>query len=225
MLYYIDGMADVNRERRSRADATRTKIIGAAHDEFVEKGFHGATIASIAKRAGVATQTVYFVFHNKVALISAVIDAQVMGEEAPTPPQETEWWKAAFAEGDAGESLRIFIRGASPLFVRASAISEVLRAAALTDDELAATYRQHEQLRLDAFREVIEMIASRATLRDGLDVDAATDVFLTVYGDTTFYLLTIERGWSTDRVVEWLCDVVPGLLLRGNATSTKKDRP
>lgn len=207
-------MVSVKSERRSRADATRAKIIGAAYDEFVEKGFHGATIASIAKRAGVAAQTVYFVFHSKVTLISAVIDTQVMGDEEPTLPQETDWWQAAFAEANAAEAVRIFIRGASPLFARASAISEILRAAALTHDELAATHREHEQLRLDAFRQVIEMVASKGKLRDGLDVDAATDVFFTVYGDTTFYLLTVERGWSAGRVVEWLCDVVPGMLLR-----------
>jgi AcrR family transcriptional regulator len=207
-------MPGVNRDRRSRADATRAKIVEAAHDEFVEKGFHGATIASIAKRAGVASQTVYFVFHNKVTLISAVIDTQVMGSEKPEIPQETDWWKAAFAEPNAAEALRTFIRGASPWCARARAISEILRAAALTDDELAATHREHEQMRLDGFRDVIEMIAAKGRLRDGLDIDSATDVFFTVYGDTTFYLLTVERGWSTDRVVEWLCDVVPGMLLR-----------
>ena len=41
---------------------------------FVEKGYHGATVASIAARAGVATQTVYYVFNTKAALISAAID-------------------------------------------------------------------------------------------------------------------------------------------------------
>ncbi|MDP1794642.1 MAG: TetR/AcrR family transcriptional regulator [Acidimicrobiales bacterium] len=224
MLHYIEGMASVNRERRSRSDATRAKIIGAAHDEFVEKGFHGATIASIAKRAGVAAQTVYFVFHNKVTLISAVIDTQVMGEDEPMLPQETDWWKAAFAERNGAEALRIFIGGASPLFARASAISEILRAAALTDDELAATHREHEQLRLTAFREVIEMVASKAKLREGLDVESATDIFVTVYGDTTFYLFTVERGWSTDRVVEWFCDVVPGLLLADTSSKRRRSR-
>lgn len=212
-------MAGVNRERRSRAEATRAKIVAAAHDEFVEKGFHGATIASIANRAGVAAQTVYFVFHNKVTLISAVIDSRVMGEDAPTIPQETAWWKAAVAERDGAEALRIFIRGASPLFERASAISEILRAAALTDDELAATHREHETMRLEAFRDVIGMVATKAKLRAGLDLDAATDAFFTVYGDTTFYQLTVERGWSTERVVDWLCDVVPGMLLADNRKS------
>ena len=67
--------ADVKGPRRRRAEATRQKILRAAHEEFVERGYHGATIASIARRAGVATQTVYFVFHTKTELVSAAIDA------------------------------------------------------------------------------------------------------------------------------------------------------
>ena len=73
-------MADVKTSRREKAARTRARIIEAAHAEFLERGFHGATVTSIAKRAKVAPQTVYFVFHTKAELISAVIDAAVMGE-------------------------------------------------------------------------------------------------------------------------------------------------
>ena len=75
-------MADVKSSRREKAAQTRARIVEAAHAEFLDNGFHGATIASVARRAGVATQTVYFVFHTKAELISAVIDAMVM---APVP--------------------------------------------------------------------------------------------------------------------------------------------
>lgn len=65
--------------RRQKADATRRKIVAAAHEEFAANGYQGATIASIARRAKVAAQTVYFVFHTKAALISAVIETAVIG--------------------------------------------------------------------------------------------------------------------------------------------------
>lgn len=198
---------------RQRSEATRRKITAAAYAEFIEKGYHGATIASIAKRAGVALQTVYFVFHNKAALISAVIDNAVLGDEDPTI-QQSRWWSAAFEEPDAAESLRIFIRGASPLFARASAISEILRAAALTDSEVELTYAHHERLRLEGFREVVEMVASKGELHRNFDIATATDVFLTIYGDTTYYLMTTERGWSHERYVDWLCEALPVLLLQ-----------
>ncbi|MFN8586100.1 MAG: helix-turn-helix domain-containing protein [Dehalococcoidia bacterium] len=205
-------MTDVKRPLRDRAAATRSRILHAAHEEFARRGYHGATIASIAKRAGVATQTVYFVFHTKAALISALIDMLVMGEDQPVIPQDTEWWAAMRSHPDPRESLRHFIRGAAPLFERASETSEILRAAALTDDEVRQTHEFHEGLREAGFREVIEVVATKGTLRRGLDLDSATDVLLTVYGDSTYHLLRSERGWSHEQTVEWFCDALPALL-------------
>lgn len=205
-------MADVKAARRDRAAATRSRILRAAHEEFAERGYHGATIASIARRAGVATQTVYFVFHTKAALISALIDVLVMGEEPPVIPQDTAWWAAMRSDPDPREGLRHFIRGAAPLFERASATSEILRAAALTDDEVRQTHEFHEGLRQAAFREVIELLAARGPLRAGLDLDSATDVLLTVFGDSTYHLLRTERGWTPAQLVDWYCDALPALL-------------
>jgi AcrR family transcriptional regulator len=199
--------------RRDKARATRRRIIDAAREEFAERGFHGATVASIATRARVAPQTIYFVFHTKPELISAVIDDSVLGEEPPQTPEETSWWAAMEAEPRADEALRIFIRGSAPLFARASAISEVLRAAALTDDEVRSTHEAHEGLRSTAFREVVAGLAEKGRLRQSLTVDTATDVLLSTYGDSTYQFLTASRGWSHEQLVDWLCDALPQLLL------------
>lgn len=206
-------MAQVKGSRRVKAEATRRTIIRAAHAEFVEQGFHGATVTAIAKRAGVAPQTIYFVFSNKSALISAAIDTAVMGEEAPTEPQMMPWFGEMMAEPDAAESLRIFVRGSAEIFARAAGLSEVLRAAALTDEEVRRTHLSHERLREEGFRQVIDMLAAKGTLRDGLAPQAATDVLLTILGDSTYHLMTTERGWSHEQVVDWWADTLPALLL------------
>ena len=203
--------------RRKKADATRRKIIQAAHQEFIARGFHGATMAGIAARAGVASQTVYFVFHTKPELISAVIDAAVLGEEDPRPPQARPWWASMTAEPGAVEALRIFIRGAGEVFARAAAISEVLRAAALTDDEVRQTHQYHESLRREGFGQFLEILAAKGPLRGDRSFDELTDAFMTVYGDSTYNLLAAERGWSHDQIMAWLCDVLPGMLLAGPA--------
>lgn len=205
-------MADVKTSRREKAAQTRGRIIEAAHAEFLERGFHGATVVSIAKRARVASQTVYFVFHTKAELISAVIDAAVMGE-SELPPELTDWWRAMETEPDPAESLRLFVRGAAGAFERAAAISVVLAAAALTDAELMARHQQHEQLRRTGFRAVVAGIAAKGPLREGLDVDRATDVLLTVYGDSTYHAFRTEHGWSQAQVVDWLAEALPTLLL------------
>ncbi len=206
-------MAEVKGVRRAKAAATRRAIITAAHREFVESGFHGATVSAIAKRAGVAPQTVYFVFHTKPELISAVIDAAVMGEDDPRPPQEMPWFAEMLAEPDAAESLRIFVRGAAASYARAAAVSEVLRAAALTDDEVLRTHEHHETLRRSGYRQVVEMLTRKGDLRAGLATDTATDVFLTLVGDSTYHLLRTESGWSHDQVVQWWTELLPLALL------------
>lgn len=208
-------MAAVKTSRREKAQATRTAILRAAQEEFVENGFHGATITAIAKRAGVAPQTVYFVFHTKAELISAVIDTAVMGEEDPQAPEETPWFAAMLAEPDPAECVRMFVRGAGEVYARASFVGEVLHAAALTDEEVRSTHEHHEELRHTAYRGVVEMLSEKGELRPGLTVDTATDVFMTVYGDGTYTMLRTERGWSHEQVIDWLCDALPDMLLSG----------
>ena len=60
-------MSDVKRprsKRREKAAATRERMLRAAIEVFAEQGYGGARMADIAARAGVAVQTLYFVFHT-----------------------------------------------------------------------------------------------------------------------------------------------------------------
>lgn len=211
-------MANVKKKRRRQPEVTRKAITDAAHAEFMERGFHGATISAIAERAGVAEQTVYFVFNNKPNLMSAVIDAAVLGPDEPIAPQETAWWKEMLEEPDPVLALQTFIRGAGDVFARAATISEVLRGAAVTDPELHRTHRFHEDLRRAGFGEVLDALAAKGPLRAGLTRDQVLDVFLMVYGDSSYHTLTVELGWSHEQVMDWLCTELPRLILDiGNA--------
>lgn len=187
-------------------------IVQAAHAELVEHGYHGATIAAIARRAGVATQTVYFVFHTKAELAGSVIDAAVLGPD-PTVPQDSTWWAEMRSAPTAHQVLQTFVIGAAPLLARAAAVSEVVRAAALTDPEVRAIHQQHHNLQASGYREVVDTLATRSPLRDGLTPETATDVLLTLGGDRSYVQLTTDCGWTHDQVVEWLIDVTPLLLL------------
>ena len=167
-----------------------------------------------------ATQTVYFVFHTKAELISAVIDAMVMAPDPDTgevlPPDLTPWWLEMVAEPDPVACLRRFVRGVAPLYERAAAISEVLRAAALTDEEVRRTHEHHMGLQREGYGAVVRMLVDKGgALRDGLDPARATDVLLTVFGDSTYHLLRTEHGWSHETAVAWFDAVLPDLLLRG----------
>lgn len=47
-------------------------ILAAALDLFVERGFHGTSVPSVADKAGVASGTIYHYFDSKEALVNAL---------------------------------------------------------------------------------------------------------------------------------------------------------
>lgn len=53
---------------------TRAAIIAAAMAEFLENGFAAATIAGIARRAGLAKGTLYLYFETKEALFAGIVE-------------------------------------------------------------------------------------------------------------------------------------------------------
>src|SRR5262245_26394074 len=64
---------------RRRNDDKRTRILQAAVKVFARKGYFGARVAEIARRAGVADGTIYLYFESKEALLVALFD-EVMAE-------------------------------------------------------------------------------------------------------------------------------------------------
>jgi len=54
-------------------DSTRNKIMAAAWEVFVEKGYDGARMQEIANRAGANKAMIYYYFNSKDALFEAII--------------------------------------------------------------------------------------------------------------------------------------------------------
>ena len=62
------------------ADSTASRLIAAASQVFAEKGYDGAGVAEIARRAGLTTGAIYSRFRGKAELLCAAIDATVPDE-------------------------------------------------------------------------------------------------------------------------------------------------
>jgi AcrR family transcriptional regulator len=200
--------------RKERAARTRRAIIAAATEEFRSSGYHGTTMSAIAERAGVAVQTVYFVFHTKPALLTAAIDSAVMGEVNPVPPELTSWWQEGTTTLDGRRAIELFITNVADINARAATLARVGVAAMTTDPEVVDLIDHHESLRTQGFRSYIDSLAARGLLRDGLDPAEATDVLLTLAGSDVFLNFTHERGWTVQRYVTWTTDALSALLLQ-----------
>ena len=65
------------RDRRPWALQTRDGILNAAVEEIAERGFEGARLADIAKRAGVTVGSIYTWYRDKADLFTAALDYAV----------------------------------------------------------------------------------------------------------------------------------------------------
>ena len=208
--------------RRERARQTREKIVRAADEEFRAAGYQGATMAAIARRAGFAEQTVYFVFHTKGELLSNVIDAAVLGTEDPIAPEEAPWYQAMEAEPDPVASLHIFMRGVADVLARAAPLKAIVRAAATVDPEAQRVQAKHERMRHQVYRQVMEDLATKGRLREGVSIDSGTDILLVLGGDEGYQAFR-DRGWPHEQCVEYLSSVLPELLLAPRSRNSRQD--
>jgi TetR/AcrR family transcriptional repressor of uid operon len=63
----------VGRKAGVTADETRTALVAAAAAVFAERGYEGATISDIAKRAGLSSGAIYAHYRSKAELLTEAI--------------------------------------------------------------------------------------------------------------------------------------------------------
>lgn len=59
--------------KRKLANSRAQRVVGAASDEFARRGFEGARVDQIARRAGVNKQLVFYYYGSKRGLFQAVV--------------------------------------------------------------------------------------------------------------------------------------------------------
>ncbi len=91
-------------ERVRDAEASRRKLLAAALDEFSEKGYAGARVQDIAKRAGVNKQLITYYFGGKEGLYQALHqawrerEASFADPNAPLAKQAAKYLHDALAD-------------------------------------------------------------------------------------------------------------------------------
>lgn len=195
-------MATPNEDDKTPA---RRKILTAARTLFTTTGYASTTIKAIAAEAGVAVQTVYFVFGNKRSVLAALLDVSIAGDDEPIATLDRPWVAEAVAEPDPMGQLRIQVHGARLILDRVGPVLLAVRAAAGADAEVAqlwATTCEHHETVL---RHLATALAGKV---DGLDVDRCVDVGLALQSPETHALLIDERGWSATDYDDWVVEAL-----------------
>ncbi|HEX4983406.1 MAG TPA: helix-turn-helix domain-containing protein [Ilumatobacteraceae bacterium] len=168
----------------------------------VDHGYLATTIEAVADLAGVAVQTIYYVFGTKRNMLAAVLDASVAGDVEPVAVLERPWVDALGTEQDAAAAVRHLVEAGVAVVARASPIYEVVRRAA-SDPDVGALLDDNRRRRRTDQRRLIEILSNAGHLRPELDVDTAADVFYGLLNEEVFQLFTVDCGWDVERFQRW----------------------
>ena len=125
--------------RTAAALETRSRIVAAARDLFVENGYPATTIAAIASRAEVAPDTVYATFGGKLAVLKATMDVVVGGDERDVKVLDRTGPQAMRAETDQRRQIAMFAAGLTQQLERIAPVDAILRGAAAVDPAAASS--------------------------------------------------------------------------------------
>src|SRR3954454_8775740 len=109
---------------RARAAAARERIVAAALDQLAEGGYSSASMVAVARRAGMATGSVYRHFPSKADLFAEAfrrasqreVDVLVaLGHRSMPVPERLAAWVEAFVHRALAEPVRAYALIAEPV--------------------------------------------------------------------------------------------------------------
>jgi AcrR family transcriptional regulator len=200
--------------RAAQARETRARVVTAARELFAEQGYATTTIAAIARRAEVSPDTIYAVFGTKTALLKAVVDTGVGGDDEPVAVLDRAGPQAMQAEPNQRRQLQMFAIGVGQQLDRMRPINDILSGAAASDHtaaELRTDVEEHQ--RRAAMRTLIGWIEARGPLRPDVSSEEGAAILWTLASPDVHRMLRTVCAWSPERYAKWLADTLISSLL------------
>jgi AcrR family transcriptional regulator len=193
--------------REQQALATRLRVIRAAGDQFSASGFHATTMASIARAAGVSTETVKATA-SKSELLVAAFEVTFAGAEGRQTLTDTPAGEGVL-DLPPEQFLGAVLGAIAAANERGHALWTVVLGAALSDpavfDALGAIL---DRRRGDYRLLVDELIARGARVPDAAHAADELSFLLSPEG---YQQLVVQSGWTRDAYVAWLHEGVARL--------------
>lgn len=220
-MKYCQGMNEVVKRRRydatgrrTQSAATRQRIIDAARELILDGGYRATTIAAIAQRAGVNSDSVYALVGRKPVVLRELIEQALSGTDHAVAGEDRAHIKAMREEKDPARKLAIYARGTCQVHERLAPLFLALRDASSTEPEAQEVWQEISERRAANMRKLVKDLRDSGGLRAGLSIDEGADIVWATNSPELYVLLVVERGWSIDRFERWLAESWCRLLLR-----------
>jgi AcrR family transcriptional regulator len=201
--------------REERARRTRRDILEAAHELFLERGFARCAVTDIATKAGVARPTVLSVFDSKAALLRAVVDLAMAGDDEPVPVALRSWFLPVWEATTQEACLDAYAKACVRIGRQSSDVLELVRRAADESQENAEIWDELQRNRRFGATTIAKRVRELGPLPQGLTQRRAIDLIFVLNDSGHYRTLVGECGWSERAFGAWLSERMRYSLLGG----------
>jgi AcrR family transcriptional regulator len=199
--------------RVEQATATRTAVLAAARELFVDRGYTATTVADIAQQARVSVDTIYATVGRKPALLRELVETAISGTDQAVPAEQRDYVTQIRAAATASEKISIYAQSIAVIQERMAPVFLALRNAATADRDCAALWSEISARRAANMRLFASDLRSTGQLRDDLTDDQVADIIWSMNAAEYWDLLVRERSWTPAQFAAWLTDAWTRLLL------------
>jgi AcrR family transcriptional regulator len=198
--------------RQAQATETRSAVVAAARDLFIDHGYARTTIADIARTAGVSVETIYAAFKNKATLLRKAWDITVGGDDQDIVFHERPEVLAIRNEADLAKRLVLHAVFSTQTAQRIAPFQLMVQSAAGADPAAAAMLEEIGRQRLVGMTVMAAEAAKTGQL--AVSEEECRDVIWSMTDGMLWHRLVNERGWTNERFADWLGHMWVRLLLR-----------
>lgn len=193
-----------SRVRDEAARSTRRRAVLAARELFLTRGYAATTVKEIAAAAGVSEQTVYGRIGGKAAILKAVYDTVLAGDDEPVPMAERPEFRRMRDAPDARSLLVAYAEVATQLNVRLRPVLELVHGARAVEPDLDALARTGAHERRIGTTMFARNFVERGFARPDLDVEAVVDLVWVLNSPEVYLLQVRENGRGDEEYRRWL---------------------
>ncbi len=184
--------------RTSQARETRGRILAAARELFERRGF-ATTMREIADAAGVSVGTVELGFKTKGALLDAVVDQAIAGDDEPVALLQRSW-ATSLEDVDANLFLSAVAGVVAEVAMDIAPLLLALDEAAPADPRIATLNDRLTRQRTEMARWVVEGLVRRGALALDLSTGEAVETALILLDPIVHRRLLTQQGWDRRRL-------------------------
>jgi AcrR family transcriptional regulator len=196
--------------RRAKSAAAQRRVLDAAREILLAKGYRAASIKEIAARAGVSQEMIYKAFGSKMEIVKRLYDVTIAGDDLDLPIGERDQIRAAVSAPTGREAMELYGDFVATYQARAGQLQRLL---AQVHPDVAEVQATTERERLAGITAFITALSDRKLTRPDLALSAAAETCWALTSPHVYQQLVVTRGWTNAAYQAWITTMLATNLL------------